>query len=204
MRQLAEDPFEVFEQYFQKFQQVRPPEPTAMVLSTLGLDEFPNSRVVLLKGVDRKNEGFVFFSNYNSVKGQELQKTPRASLAFFWPEIQMQVRVQGSVEKVSREESEAYFSSRPRLSQIGAWASEQSQEIPDYTWLQQRVVEFEKKFEGQVVPCPEDWGGFLLKPKSFEFWFAHEGRLHERYCYDRSSSVAASSRKGWRRYMKSP
>jgi pyridoxamine 5'-phosphate oxidase len=199
MRALSQDPFEVFEEYFRSYQKLNPPEPTAMILSTFGLDGFPNSRVVLMKAVDAAREGIIFYSNYNSTKGKEIQKEPKASMVFFWPELNMQVRVQGRVEKVSRQESEAYFAGRPRLSQIGAWASEQSQEIADYSWLERRVSEFERKFHGQSVPCPEDWGGFLLKPRAFEFWFAHEGRLHERYVYERQPNTSV-----WRRYMKSP
>jgi len=160
-------------------------EPNAMCLSTLGEDGFPNARIVLLKDLD---EGFVFFTNYQSRKGIELEKHSKASLTFFWPEIERQVRVMGNVTKISSEQSEAYFLSRPYSSQIGAWASPQSQEISGREILDSLQTEVEKKFLESPITRPPHWGGYRLLPHRIEFWQGRPSRLHDRLCFDKEGS----------------
>jgi pyridoxamine 5'-phosphate oxidase len=172
-------------------------EPTAMSLATASKNGRPSLRVVLFKGVLRG--GISFFTNYDSPKAQDLIENPNAEVLFYWANIFQQIRIAGSVEKLTRAESEAYFSSRPRLSQIGAWASQQSTPISSYQELQNRVDDFDFKFSSLVVPCPPNWGGFILIPEKFEFWFGKEGRLHERYRYRRSNTKSE-----WIREMLSP
>ncbi|KAK8861242.1 pyridoxamine 5'-phosphate oxidase [Kwoniella newhampshirensis] len=157
-------------------------EPEAMTLSTSLSHGIPSSRIVLLKTVDSR--GFIFFTNYNSRKSRELSANPYASLAFYWREISRSVRVVGRVEKVSREESVEYFRTRPRGSQIGAWASEQSTEVGEET-LEERVEKTEKRWEGTEVECPEHWGGWRVLPFEVEFWSGQPSRLHDRFRYTR-------------------
>lgn len=192
------DPFLWFEQEYQKAVQARLPEPHAMQLATVSKDGVPSIRTVLFKGIVRG--GFSFYTNYHSQKSHELLANPKACLNFFWPELQQQIRIQGVAERLTRAESEAYFRTRPRLSQIGAWASEQSSVIPSFDWLEQRVAEFEKTYANQEVPCPPDWGGYHLLPLSVEFWFGRQGRLHERYVLSRDDVQASR----WTAELKSP
>ncbi len=189
------DPFINFQSLYDEVHKQNLLEPQAMTLATVGKDKQPSARVVLFKGFVRG--GFSFYTNYNSRKSQELLENSKAALTFFWPSLKTQIRVQGEAQKLTTEESDSYFKSRARLSQIGAWASEQSEKINDMTELEKKVIELEKKWMGQEIPRPHHWGGFHLIPNEFEFWFAREGRLHERYVYKKSD-------KNWQRYMLSP
>ncbi|WP_435104695.1 pyridoxamine 5'-phosphate oxidase [Arhodomonas sp. AD133] len=153
-------------------------EPTAMTLATARADGRPSARIVLLKGVDER--GFVFYTNTDSRKGHQLGENPHAALVFFWQPLQAQVLVEGEVAAVSDAEADAYFASRPRLSQIGAWASEQSRPLASREALEARVAEAEERFAGQVIPRPSNWGGYRVVPDMIEFWSGRDGRLHER------------------------
>lgn len=179
------DPFDHFQELFREAEAKIPKDPNAMSLATVSQEGIPAVRTVLFKGIVRG--GFSFYTNYESPKARDLLATKKAALLFYWPSLDRQIRITGPVEKLTRQESEAYFSSRARLSQLGAWASHQSQKINDHEELEQRVQEFDKQFAGKQVPCPPHWGGFHVLPLKFEFWFARSGRLHERYVYERST-----------------
>lgn len=179
------NPFVQFEKWIKEAVGSNEKEPTAMALSTIGTDGFPQSRIVLLKYFDEN--GFVFFTNYSSEKGKSIEKNPGVCLHFFWPELERQVRISGFAEKTSREISEKYFRSRPVESQIGAWASEQSIEIPSREYLEQRFREYRIKFEKQPPALPSFWGGYNVAPRKFEFWQGRENRLHDRILYEKTS-----------------
>jgi pyridoxamine 5'-phosphate oxidase len=158
-------------------------EPDAMALATATPDGAPSVRMVLLKGADRR--GFVFFTGYGSRKGGELEANPRAALLFHWAELGRQVRVEGPAERVSAQESDAYFATRPRGAQLAAAASRQGRTLADRTELDLAVAELEREYEGRAVPRPEHWGGYRLRPETYEFWQHRDDRLHDRLRYTR-------------------
>lgn len=175
-------PIELFEQWMQEALQAKLPEPNAMTLATCKPGGFPSARVVLLKGLSEK--GFVFYTNYNSHKGQELATNPNAALVFLWLELQRQVRIEGVVEKIEPSASEAYFQSRPKGSQIGATASPQSSTIEGRAELEERVKALELEYADQAqLPCPDHWGGYIVRPTRIEFWKGRASRLHDRLVY---------------------
>ncbi|KAM9982305.1 hypothetical protein ACTFIZ_006841 [Dictyostelium cf. discoideum] len=178
---LLESPFKMFDMWLTQEIELKNEgaEPNAFTLATCSIERKPSARVVLLKHFD--HQGFVFYTNYNSRKSKELSENPFASMTFLWT--QKQVRIEGSVEKVDRLESEKYFKSRPRSSQIGAWVSEfQSSEVTKQ-YLEEKTIEMENKFKDQDVPLPPFWGGWRIKPYAFEFWQGKSGRIHDRFKY---------------------
>ncbi len=194
------DPFSQLDLFVKKAAERGLPEPNAMSLATLGSDLRPSVRIVLYKGQVRG--GLSFYTNYEGRKARELLQNPAASVVFYWAPLDCQIRVEGRVEKLTRAESEAYFRSRPRQSQLGAWASQQSREVSDLNQIQQALSEIENKFGESEIPCPPHWGGFHLIPDRFEFWFARLGRLHERYCFEKS--LDAKNENSWRRFHRFP
>jgi pyridoxamine 5'-phosphate oxidase len=181
---LPADPLELFAAWIGDAEASGMTDPNAMTLATAGADGRPSARTVLLRGVG--DDGFRFFTNQTSLKGRQLAENPRAQLLFFWREIGRQILVHGNVDQLSEAESDAYFGSRARESRIGAWASEQGSVIESRDALLERVKEAEQRFEGEEVPRPPHWGGYLVKPEAIEFWQAGEFRLHDRFVYRRS------------------
>ena len=189
------DPIEAFKKWFDEACAANISEPNAFSLATVDVNSFqPSSRIVYLK--DLRNQELVFYTNYESEKGKEIEANLNVSMLFFWPELQRQVRIQGEAYKISKEDSDVYFKTRPRSSQIGAWASNQSQRLNSSTELTERVAALEIKFPGEI-PRPEFWGGYAVKPTLFEFWQGKPSRLHDRLVF-----VIEDSK--WISFLKNP
>ena len=179
----ALDPIEQFRGWFDDALAANLHEPNAMTIATATPEGRPSARIVLIKGFDER--GFVFYTNYGGRKARELEENPHCALVFYWGELERQVRVEGRVSRVSEGESDAYFASRPRGSQLGAWASEQSRSVENRSALERRLRELEREYEGREVPRPPFWGGYRVEPETVEFWQGRENRLHDRLLYSR-------------------
>ena len=189
---IAQNPILQFQSWFEQASAAKCPEPHAMTLATISSNGLPSARIVLLKGITE--DSFIFYTNYTSQKGRELTDHPKASICFPWNILSRQVRVVGTVEKVTEAESDEYFSTRPRGSQIGAWASQQSEVMADRSVLESRWTETDARFEGMDVPRPPHWGGFRVLPSEIEFWQGRQSRLHDRFRYTADGSQPT----GWR------
>ena len=189
---LLESPTEMFRSWFEKIEDLENIEPNAAILSTSTKKGKPSSRTVLIK--EYSDNGFVFYTNYNSKKAQEIENNPYGSLIFYWHDFERQVRIQGKIRKVSRSKSEKYFHSRPRLSQISVLASYQSKRLENRNELENKVKELEKKYEGKEIPLPDFWGGYLLEHRNVEFWQGRRDRLHDRFVYTKHGRIWQTER----------
>ena len=192
----APDPIEQFRGWFDGALAADLHEPNAMTLATATPEGRPSARIVLIKGFDER--GFIFYTNYEGRKAGELEANPHCALVFYWAELERQVRIEGRVRRISDEESDAYFASRPRGSQLGAWVSEQSRSIENRGALEQRLRGLEREYEGREIPRPPFWGGYRVEPEVIEFWQGRENRLHDRLQYRRSEDG------GWERERLQP
>jgi pyridoxamine 5'-phosphate oxidase len=180
-KDVLENPYEQFSLWFEETLNSQLPEPNAMILATATKDGKPSVRALLLKGYDEN--GFIFYTNYESRKGKEIAFNNNASILFFWPELERQIRLEGTVEKISPEESKRYFDTRPYKSRIGAWASNQSEVIENRFFIVKKFLKYFIKFHSKDIPLPPYWGGYILKPDVFEFWQGRANRLHDRVRY---------------------
>jgi len=195
MHQAPAHPIAFFQQWFQEAVDSKVMDVNAMTLCTVDAQQQPHARIVLLKGIEA--EHFIFYSNYLSLKGRQIEENPRVSLVFFWPELQRQVRVLGLVHRLGRPAAEAYFQSRPEGSQLGAWASEQSATLQSREALEQRYRHFQEKFKDTEIPCPPHWGGYACRPQAIEFWQGRRNRLHDRLLYQKEKDV-------WNKFILAP
>jgi pyridoxamine 5'-phosphate oxidase len=175
---IAKEPFEQFDIWFNEAKEIGLKDPNAMNVASASKEGVPSSRMVLLKSYNK--DGFVFYTNYTSRKSKEIIENPKVALNFFWDALERQVRIEGQIQKIDPKISDDYFASRSRLSQLGAHASNQSQVIQNYDVIKNKIEQLKKKFEGKAVPRPDHWGGFIVIPKTIEFWQGHDGRIHDR------------------------